>query len=260
MWIVPKTLSAFVQDTEVWSGVSEERAWMLEQSVTANGKHMSKQYWLKRLKKGDSILLQYGQTLRPSHQQNFTERYTDSLADIHANRLVALEKEKAKRIQGTCGQELENTPGQLEFNGFSPKMSKDTYRLDSPQSSAIWKKMVTRRRGEYLVRRKLVRHTKGSEFTSWPTPRTGGGSRPNGKGGKVLNEEVQIEAGLRERGEVLAEEAKKYAGHQGQGNPSTNGSHREQLSPDWVECLMGLPIGTSDLCCSATESSHKQQN
>ena len=243
MWIVPKTLSAFVQDTEVWSGVSEERAWMLEQSVTANGKHMSKQYWLKRLRKGDSILLQYGQTLRPSHQQNFTERYTDSLVDIHANRLVALEKEKAKRIQGTCGQELENTPGQLEFNGFSPKMSKDTYRLDSPQSSAIWRKMVTRRRGEYLVRRKLVRHTKGSEFISWPTPRAGNpGSRKPGTGGRVL-----------------AEEAKKYAGRQGQGNPNTNGSHREHLSPDWVECLMGLPIGTSDLCCSATESSHKPQ-
>ena len=81
MWIVPKTLSAFVPATEVWRGVSEERAWMLEQSVTANGKLMSKQYWLKRLKKADSILLQYGQTLRPSHQQNFTDihDFKDSL-------------------------------------------------------------------------------------------------------------------------------------------------------------------------------------
>jgi hypothetical protein len=34
----------------------------------------------------------------------------------------------------------------------------------------------------------------------YPTPRTGGGSRPNGKGGKVLEEEVMIEYGLRERG------------------------------------------------------------
>jgi hypothetical protein len=217
---------------------------MLEQSVTANGKLMSKQYWLKRLKKADSILLQYGQTLRPSHQQNFTERYTDSLADIHANRLVALEKEKAKRIQGTCGQELENTPGQLEFNGFSPKMSKDTYRLDSPQSSATWRKMVLNVRGEYFQRKKLALHTKGKGCISWPTPRAGNpGSRKPGTGGRVLSEE-----------------AKKYAGRQGQENLNTNGSHREQLSPDWVECLMGLPIGTSDLDSSETALSPKPQN
>jgi hypothetical protein len=244
MWIIPKTLSAFVQDTEVWSGVSEERAWMLEQSVTANGKHMSKQYWLRRLKKGDLILLQFGQTLRPSHQQNFTERYTASLVDIHANRSVVSGKGKGKTTQGTCGQKLGNTPGQLEFNGYSPKMSKDTYRLDSQQSLATWRKMVLNVRGEYSRRRKLAHRTKGKEFISWPTPRAGNpGSRKPGTGGRVLSEE-----------------AKKYAGRQGQENLSKNGSHREQLSPDWVECLMGLPIGTSDLCCSATALSPKPQN
>jgi len=244
MWIIPKTLSAFVQDTEVWSGVSEERSWMLEQSVTANGKHMSKQYWLKRLKKGDSILLRYGQTLRPSHQQNFTVRYTASLVDIHANRSVVSGKEREKTTQGTCGQELENTPGQLEFNGFLPKMSKDTYRLDFPQSLATWKKMVLNVRGEYSRRRKLAHRTKEKGSISWPTPRAGNpGSRKPGTGGKVL-----------------AEEAKRYAGQLDQESLSTNGSLREQLSPDWVECLMGIPIGTSDLGSWATESSHKQQN
>lgn len=243
MWIIPKTLSAFVQDTEVWRGVSEERAWMLKQSVTASGKHMSKQYWLKRLKKGDSILLQYGQTLRPSHQQNFTERYTASLVDIHANRLVVLEKERAKKTQGTCGQELENTPGQLEFSGFSQKMSKDIYRLDSPRSLAIWKKMVLNVRGEYSQRKKLALHTKEKGCISWPTPRAGNpGSRKPGTGGRVL-----------------AEEVKKYNGRQGPDNLSTNGNLREQLSPDWVECLMGLPIGISDLCYSETALSPKPQ-
>ena len=37
----------------------------------------------------------------------------------------------------------------------------------------------------------------------YPTPRTSGGSRPNGKGGKVLEEEVMIQEGLRERGKTL---------------------------------------------------------
>ena len=38
----------------------------------------------------------------------------------------------------------------------------------------------------------------------WPTPRAANpGSRPNGKGGKVLSEEVQIAEGVRERGEYV---------------------------------------------------------
>ena len=40
----------------------------------------------------------------------------------------------------------------------------------------------------------------------WPTPRTTGGSRPNGKGGKVLEEEVKISVGLRQRGKKLTEQ------------------------------------------------------
>lgn len=40
----------------------------------------------------------------------------------------------------------------------------------------------------------------------WPTPRTSGGSRPNGKGGKVLDEEVKISVGLRQRGKKLTDQ------------------------------------------------------
>jgi len=39
------------------------------------------------------------------------------------------------------------------------------------------------------------------EEKMWPTPRASNpGSRPNGKGGKILSEEVLIAEGLRERG------------------------------------------------------------
>ena len=40
----------------------------------------------------------------------------------------------------------------------------------------------------------------------WPTPRTQAGSRPNGKGGKVLEEEVLIASGQRIRGMTLKEQ------------------------------------------------------
>jgi len=51
---------------------------------------------------------------------------------------------------------------------------------------------------------------------NWPTPRASNpGSRPNGKGGKILAEEVR-------------KMAEKRSG---------------KLNPDWCEQLMGLPVG-----------------
>ena len=41
--------------------------------------------------------------------------------------------------------------------------------MDSPQSLAIWKKMVTKRRGEYSARLKSARLTSGNGCLSWPT-------------------------------------------------------------------------------------------
>ena len=38
MWIIPKTLSAFVPDTEGLNLELDEQAWILERSVTASGK------------------------------------------------------------------------------------------------------------------------------------------------------------------------------------------------------------------------------
>ena len=273
MWIIPRTLSAFVPDTEGLNLDLDERAWMLEQSVTANGKLMSKQYWLRRLRKEDSILLQFGQMLRPSLHKTFVEKYTASLVDIHANRLVAQESEKGNKIQDTCGLKSENTPGQLEFNGFSPKTSKDIYRLDSPRSSAIWKKMVSRWRQEYSQRRNAARRIAAKESLSWATPQAsdhveGARTRIDSRQ-KCLGRDLKMwpspragNPGSRKPGtggKVLAEEAKKHNGPPDQEKINMNGNLREQLSPDWVECLMGLPIGISDLCYSATESSPKPQ-
>jgi len=51
-------------------------------------------------------------------------------------------------------------------------MSKAILRWDSPQLSAIWKKWVTRQRGEYSQRLKSARLTSAKECSSWPTART----------------------------------------------------------------------------------------
>ena len=101
-----------------------------------------------------------------------------------------------------------------------------------------------------------------NQMQNWPTPRTCGGSRPNGKGGKILDEEVKIEAGIRERGKILAEEAKIHNGLQDQEKSNTSGKSQgsPKLNPNWVEQLMGLSTGWTDLGSWGMELSPKQQN
>jgi len=274
MWIIPKTLSAFVPDTEGLNLELEEQAWMLEQSATANGKLMSKQYWLKQLKKVGWMKRLSGLICPPSQHQSFMEKYVASLVATPANRLVQQASDKERKTQDTSGLESENTPGQLEFNGFLQKTSKDISRLDSPQSLATWKKMVTKWRQEYSQRKKLALHTEENEFLSWATPQASDhveGARTSLESNqKCLGRDLKMwpspragNPGSRKPGtggKVLAEEAKRHAGLLDQERSSTSGSHREQLSPDWVENLMGLPTGTSDLHSWGMELSHKQQN
>ena len=346
MWIIPKTLSAFVPDTEGLSLELEEQAWMLESSVMWRSKPSSKQTWLRRLKKGGWITHLSGRILKPSLHESFVEKYTDSLEDIPVSHFRQQASDKEKKTQDTYGHTSSSTSGQLDLFGAFGKMSQDTPRWGYGESCPIWKKKVTDARGAYLVRKKLALLTNGNESSSlrsyptpeahtvekyslqkdgqkktqrsrnltamaingelakgmrkgeteigtaihadclssedvdaimekcnaknvenghthfttnyqkmdanivdqmnWPTPRAGNpGSRKPGTGGKIL-----------------AEEAKKHNGLQDQEKSSTSGKNHgsPKLNPNWVEQLMGLSTGWTDLGSWATELSHKPQN
>jgi hypothetical protein len=74
---------------------------------------------------------------------------------------------------------------------------------------------------------------------NWPTPRAGNpGSRKPGTGGKIL-----------------AEEAKIHNGPPAQEKSSTSGKNHgsPKLNPNWVEQLMGLPVGWTQLPTAWTD-------
>lgn len=410
MWIVPKTLSAFVQDTEGLNLDLEERAWMLESSAMWRSKPSSKQTWLRRLKKDSWMTHLSTRILKPSQQKSFEEKFVASWEDIPVSRSVARESEKERKTQDTCGHTSESMSGQLDLFGAFSKMSEVTPRWGYGESCPIWKKMVTERSGDCTQRRKQARLTNASDASSWrnyptptaleekyriggntqasknltamarrgelnsnwatpntmdymetrsaegvekiasgarkgrkrpsnlreqvdkktcdiynqlnwPTPRAGNpGSRKPGTGGKILAEEAKKNWGtpasndanktphceinskqgglsksvgieeakknwatpqstdgdrahqIRKRSE-LSEKAKKGGcrnlredvfnfGPPAPEKSSTSGKNHgsPKLNPNWVEQLMGLPIGWTDLGSWATESSHKPQN
>jgi len=362
MWIIPKTLSAFVPDTEGLNLDLEERAWMLESSAMWRSKPSSKPTWLRRLKKDEWMTRLSTRILKPSLHESFEEKFVESLGDIHVNRSVAQESEKERKTQGTYGHTSDSTSGQLDLFGAFSKMSEATPRWGYGESCPIWKKMVTERSGDCSARRKQARLTNASECSSWqgwanpmsgtkdhmsssveyyqrrqrigkqvdlngqvildnwatpntmdhlqagisgsfkesltgrrkrssnlreqvnpnwPTPRAGNpGSRKPGTGGKILAEEAkkswptattndatgskyQYSQGDHNKKVLkLCGAVEQHAGPPAQEKSSTSGKNHgsPKLNPNWVEQLMGLPIGWTDLGSWATESSPKPQN
>ena len=188
MWIIPRTLSAFVPDTEGLNLDLEERAWMLEQSAMWRSKPSSKQTWLRRLKKDAWMTRLSTRILKPSLHESFEEKYMEFVGATLANRLVAQESEKERKTQDTCGHTSESTSGQLDLFGAFSKTSEVTPRWGYGEPCPIWKKMVTKRSGDCSQRRKQARLTNASESSSWPTPQASEGKanrhrdNPNAKG------------------------------------------------------------------------------
>lgn len=323
MWIIPKTLSAFVQDTEGLRLALDERAWMLEQSAMWRSKPSSKQTWLRRLKKDAWMTRLSTRILKPSLHESFEEKYTGSLEDIPVSRFQARESEKERKTQDTCGPTSESMSGQLDLFGAFSKMSEVTPRWGYGESCPIWKKMVTERSGDCSQRRKQARltnasdasswptasardhkggytggrirngkvsmdtldvavqaHTDGGILSNWPTPRAGNpGSRKPGTGGKILAEEAKIYNGLPapEKSSTSGKNHGSWATPQAEDHNSTScrnktGSNQKclgrdmtrqglspKLNPNWVEQLMGLSTGWTDLGSWGTELSHKPQ-
>ena len=350
MWIIPKTLSAFVPDTEGLSLDLEERAWILESSAMWRSKPSSKPTWLRRLKKGGWMTHLSTRILKPSLHQSFEEKFVESLGATLVSHSVAQGSEKEKKTQDTYGHISESTSGQLDLFGAFSKMSEVTPRWGYGESCPIWKKMVTERSGDCSARRKQARLTNASDASSlggwatpmsgtkdhmgssveyyqrrqrigkqvdlngqvildkwatpqasdhiegartakesnqkclgrdlnqmenWPTPRAGNpGSRKPGTGGKILAEEAKIHNGppAQEKSSTsgknqgswptpdCSDRRSKNSKQQGLSNKATENKTNAKLNPNWVEQLMGLPIGWTDLGSWGMELSRKPQN
>jgi len=173
MWILPKQIiSASALDMEALISDCEEFSQLAEQSFMWRSKPSQSRTWRQRWKRESWIKHLSGRILKHSMQNHFVAWWTSSLAGTRANHSQQQENDSAKKTQDTSGRFCAD-----QFELFAPeecssRMSKDTSRLDSPQSSAIWKKMVTEQRGEYSARLSAARATRESESSStenWPT-------------------------------------------------------------------------------------------
>lgn len=197
----------------------------------------------------------------------------------------------------TSPKESDNASPQLSFlktlkESSAPKQPKASQFSD--MSSESWKEWVTAQRQDCLQRVKQERLTRESGSLSWATPNTfdhmaqrspealqrqfetsrKGRTQPANlreqvhpenwptattrmhkggyQGGRIRNGKVSMDT------LDVAVQAYSEGGLLDPTNSSTNGKSHE-LNPAWVEQLMGIPVGWTDLGSWATESSPQPQ-
>lgn len=270
MWVLPKNYqlsSHFVRDMVESKEDLTLQGLNIESSLMWRSKPSPLRTWLTRWKEGSYLPHLYTRILKPSHRKSFETKLISSLADIHVNLSQQQEGDSEQMTPDTCGRIYGDTLNQLDLLDASLKTSKDTSRLDSPASLAIWKKMVTEQRGEYSQRVKLAHHTREKESTSWATPR----AADSAGGPRTLNEKgqrISVSDQVRNWPTPSAHEAR--LGYQDRSDSTKKGTQESlttvvvnkaggrskctgHLNPDWVEWLMGVPTGWTELGSWETE-------
>ena len=235
MWIIPNNYrpsSAFVPATLESKEDLTLPGLDIASCVMWRSKPSPLRTWLQRWKRVNWIPHLFTRILKPSQRTSFETALSSSLEVIRASRLALPAIEKAPMTPDTCGPLSGDTSKQLDLLDASLKTSKGIYRLDSPASSATWKKMVIEQRGEYSQRVKSEHRTRESESTSWATP-TAHLGKEGGYPAEYTRNSLSLTA------QAMESEQK----------PHSSG----YLNPDWVEWLMGVPTGWTDLDSWGTE-------
>ena len=225
MWIVPLSIiSAYAPGMGALILASSEFCQAAEQSLMWRSKPSPSLTWLRRWKRENWIQHLCGRMLKRSLLNHFAAWWTSSLAATRANRSVTQACGKGKKTQGTSGRFCAEQFELFSPDEYSSKTSRGTSRLDSQRCSAIWKRMVTKVRGEYSARLKSVHRTKGNGCSSWPTA--------SARDWKDTGKREALAKYEHKKRLACTVAARGDSGH---------------LSPMFVESLMGFPIGYTEL-------------
>ena len=270
----------------------------IESSLMWRSKPSQLRTWSQRWKRESWLRHLFGRTLKPSQHTSFETALTSSLEGIRVNRLARQENDSGKTTQDTSGLTSVSQLTLFDQAGYSSRTSMDTSAWGFEKSCPIWKEKVTAKRGEYSARLKLARLTREKESLSWPTPAARDFKGARGKAAqarkgnpsdtlpnamldpkmnwptpdvaqaqKVSNRPNHGQLGLANHPEVHGKACnrepmkKDRAGQRGQVKPNTDGKPQEQfgvLNPAWVEHLMGVPSGWTQIEWTESDSSETE--
>ena len=249
-WILPKNLHtlACATDTEELTLGCSSLSGLTGSglSLFARSKPLQSKTLWQKWNRGELNRLRSGLILRPSHGKAFGERWTSCLVATLASHSVQQGNGSEPKIQDTSGPVSQMEFAFVSQDSVSSKMSKDTSRWDSPQSSAIWKKWVTKCRGEYSARLKSAHPTNESGCLSWPTVTVNESKNSEGKSqwGRNTPPLGTIVHGHPDRAKInksgKSQESCKNWPTPDASDRRSDLSKQKRLNPRWVAQLMGL--------------------
>lgn len=175
MWIhVPSTYCHCVQELDNLTSASNWQFQLLEQSAMLRSKPSPAKSWYRVWKKETWMKHLYGQICEPLMANRGVEKWIASLEDTHANPFPLRVKWVVQMILDTFGLRLPELLEKLNPLGVSLKMSETTSTSDLKKSEMNYKEWAMTLRQEYTQRKKLVRRTSETGYSSWRTPANDG--------------------------------------------------------------------------------------
>lgn len=243
---------------------SEENFSDGEPSVQSSGKPTQLVFSSADRTKEFSRRSQSGMTFKPLTEDRGEGVLTSFLEAFPVRTLAALEKAKASKETGhPCGNTWRESLEKYDLDTHSWKTHQCLWVEDLQPSSVILPKWGMMLNGVSWERTTLPRLTSGTESGSWPTPRTRDYKGANAEDGLIRNDgrsrmdqlpnavkyitprvggEESLDSVEKRKGREAAESHNTFASVE-----AAHGEQPSQLSPDWVEWLMGWPIGWTNL-------------
>ena len=280
MWIIPRSLN-YAPGTEAWVSGSKEFSDLAATSLMWRSSLSLPRTWSLRWKREPWLRALSGRMLRPSQHESFTAWWISSQGGIPASHFQSPAKGLAPKIPATCGPGSVSSSTKSSPGMCSSRTWQATSRTDWILFGETFETWVTTLRRASSGRGKSALRTKGTDFSSWPTPsicgnyNRKGASPTSGDGLITVVNKAWPTVTARDwkstgpRDWVLKDGTPKYHGsvvlparvngQPGQVQNNTNGSRPGPLNPEWVEALMGVPTGLTELGCWGTESSPPRQ-
>jgi len=232
------------------------------------------QTWSKRWKRVPWLRRLSGLTCEPSRADDFAEKWISSQQDSHASLSHTLADFKEQKISATFGPMFQGSSAKLDPQSLCWKTSQVSLVSQARLSLRTWPKWGLIVRGELYELQKPAHLTEERDSLPfvWPTITTNDHKRApyqiaDGKRYPTLNGAVKNWPTPTTDSTTIR--TKKYA--QG-GLPlsmavqevltPTNHTNQQSghLNPEWVEWLMGWPIGWTESAPAETESSPSKRN
>lgn len=234
----------------------------LASSVTSRGKPMLPAYWRRVWKTAPWIRRLSGVTCEPSTLDRGVASWISSLEGTRVSRSVTPARDSAPTTPDTCGLTSPASLTSASPISSSVKTSALTCAWDSTTSPETFKTWATALRRHCTRRRSTALGTNGNGYSGLllPTPK----ASADKYGGPRAKPWGDLQAAVRQS-LLPTPTARDY--RSGKTGPKTwakanarplnevvHSTTGGQLSPPWVEWLMGWPIGWTDCELPVTES------